>query len=188
MRVARPGRAIFAGLCAVALAAAIVMFSPAAWTARFQNDRGSLAARTTASDAGLEVVQRASLSGVLFGVGYGQFVDQAERLGVYTPLRPHNIYLQVLAEQGVIVLVTFVWVVLALLAPQGQRLAPGRSVLVAACGASMLAWMAFMLVYETANEYGFLPVLVFLIGYGRAVGEQRHERGNSDLLRVNPWW
>jgi len=186
--VARPNRAIFAGLFAAAILAAFVMFAPAAWTARLQADQGSAAARSTASDAALEVVQHAPLSGILFGVGYGQFIEQAARLGVYTPLRPHNIYLQVLAEQGVIVLVAFVCVILALLARQGQRLAPGRSVLAVACVASVLAWVAFMLVYETANEYALLPVLVFLVGYGRAPGEHRYDPSNAAPLRVDPRW
>lgn len=161
-------RVVFAAVCAALVLAVSV---PESWLSRFDPSQvsESSANRLVPFDVALEVIQREPL----FGVGYANFVEGAAGFGLEAQDRPHNTYVQVFAEQGIVAEVAFFSMVALLLAEpyrlrrRGRRAPPGSRAAVA-CIAITLAWLAYMLVYATANDYAVTPIIVLLCGYSLA--------------------
>ena len=141
-------------------------FAPASWFERFRADRGSTRERNDAMRAGVAVIHARPA----FGSGYGRFVDVAFDLGYVADLRPHNVFVQVFAEHGVLPLATYALLLGAIFREARRRSkcidatrALGLAVLVA-----VIVWIAFMLFYETANDYAVTPIIFLLFGYSLA--------------------
>jgi hypothetical protein len=105
------------------------------------------------------------------GVGYGamvvkQNIGNCDRYG--NDIRAHNIYLQDWAEQGIFVLLAYLAVGL-LMAREAVRPRAVDDEGARAMRTSVLfivfAWLFFMLVYATANDYNVMPVWILLGGY-----------------------
>lgn len=106
-----------------------------------------------------------------WGVGYSamvvkQNVGNCDRFG--NDIRAHNIYLQDWAEQGIFVLVSYLAVGL-LMAREAvrKRVADdeGARAMRTSVLFMVLAWLCFMLVYATANDYNTMPIWILLGGY-----------------------
>jgi O-antigen ligase len=107
----------------------------------------------------------------LWGVGANamvvqQHIGNCDRYG--NDIRAHNIYLQDWAEQGIFVLLAYLAVGL-LMAREAVRPRAVDDEGARAMRTSVLfivfAWLFFMLVYATANDYNVMPVWILLGGY-----------------------
>jgi O-antigen ligase len=125
--------------------------------------------RDTASAVGICVLEHRPL----FGVGYGALVL---RQNIGNPscnpdgnaIRPHNIYIQDWAEQGIFTLVAYLAVGFAMLyeALRRRRIDDeGNRAMRTAVAFGILAWLLFMTVYATANDYNVMPIWLLLGGY-----------------------
>ena len=125
--------------------------------------------RDTASNVGICVLELRPW----FGVGYQAFVL---RQNIGDPscnpngnaIRPHNIYIQDWAEQGIFTLIAYLAVGLAMLyeAMRKRRFDdPGNQAMRTAVAFGILAWLVFMAVYATANDYNVMPIWILLGGY-----------------------
>jgi O-antigen ligase len=106
-----------------------------------------------------------------WGVGYGAQVVHAD-IGNCNPdgndIRAHNIYVQDWAEQGIFVLVSYLAVGFTMLweALRRRRVDdPGNQAMRTAVAFSILAWLIFMAVYATANDFNVMPIWILLGGY-----------------------
>jgi O-antigen ligase len=107
----------------------------------------------------------------LWGVGANAMVVQ-QHIGdcdrFANDIRAHNIYLQDWAEQGVFVLVAYLAVGLLMLreALRKRRVDDvGARAMRTSVVVLVLAWLFFMLVYATANDYNVMPIWILLGGY-----------------------
>jgi O-antigen ligase len=123
--------------------------------------------RDTASKAGVCVLEHRPL----FGVGYQAF-DLRQNIGGCNPdgnaIRPHNIYIQDWAEQGIFTLGAYLWVGFAMLSEALRKRTfdeAGNQAMRAAVAFGILAWLVFMGVYATANDYNVMPIWILLGGY-----------------------
>jgi O-antigen ligase len=123
--------------------------------------------RDTATQVGICVLEHRPL----FGVGYQAFTFHQN---IYNcnpdgnAIRPHNIYVQDWAEQGIFTLVTYLAVGFAMLYEAVRRRTTdeaGNRSMRTAVAFSILAWLIFMTVYATANDYDVMPVWLLLGGY-----------------------
>lgn len=116
------------------------------------------------------------------GVGYYQY----EGLGStgIDRLRPHNVFVQVAAEQGYLTALALMLAVLAVAVTCWR--ASGRvrhdPVLRASLAALPFAWVGFMLVYSSAADYATMPVVVTALGVLLSLVE----RGRSDGQTAAP--
>lgn len=123
--------------------------------------------RDTASNVGLCVLEHRPL----FGVGYQNFVNK-QNIDNCNPdgnaIRPHNIYIQDWAEQGVFTLGAYLAVGFTMLYEALRKRKfddEGNRAMRTAVAFGILAWLLFMAVYATANDYNVMPVWILLGGY-----------------------
>jgi O-antigen ligase len=158
-------------MSALVVLAAALAFLIAAGTifARLSASQVSTAAQTrdTATRVGVCVLEIRPW----FGVGYSTFV-QRQNIGNCNPngnaIRPHNIYVQDWAEQGIFTLAAYLSVGFAMLyeALRRRRIDDeGNRAMRTAVAFSVLAWLIFMTVYATANDFNVMPVWILLGGY-----------------------
>ena len=164
-------------ICVLAIAlialALFVLLAPTDWSSRFVRDQGYMDVREQSLEAGLRVIEEHPF----FGVGNGNFLQAAELADSPVELRPHNIYVKVLAEHGVLVLLGFA-VVLATMVREATRAAPSQGVETAmrlGVASVVVAWSAFMLVYLSADEYVVRHCCV-----GRSGGAKRQLGSHSE--------
>ncbi|HEX4491496.1 MAG TPA: O-antigen ligase family protein [Acidimicrobiia bacterium] len=107
----------------------------------------------------------------LWGVGANamvvqQHIGNCDRFG--NDIRAHNIYLQDWAEQGIFVLLAYLAVGLLMIreAVRKRRLDDvGARSMRTSVVFMVIAWLFFMLVYATANDYNVMPIWILLGGY-----------------------
>ena len=83
-------------------------------------------------------------------------------------IRSHNIYVQDWAEQGIFTLLSYLAVGFTMLweALRKRRVDDaGNKAMRTAVAFGVLAWLLFMLVYATANDYNVMPIWILLGGY-----------------------
>jgi len=107
-----------------------------------------------------------------FGVGYGTSALRENNFAGCNPngnaIRAHNIYVQDWAEQGIFTLLAYLAVGFAMLREALRRRRvddPGNRAMRLAVAFSILAWLMFMGVYATANDYNVMPIWILLGGY-----------------------
>jgi O-antigen ligase len=154
------------------VAVIVVAFVLAASTifARLSATQVSSSAQTrdTATQVGIAVIGKAPL----FGVGYFKFIYESNILNVNPQnnlIRPHNMYVQIWAEQGILALLAYIGIGGAMLweASRRRRLDdPAARALRVGVIFMVVAWMVFGLVYATADDYSVMPVWFLLCGYG----------------------
>jgi O-antigen ligase len=106
------------------------------------------------------------------GVGYGTMAVRQNNFEGCNPngndIRAHNIYVQDWAEQGIFTLLAYLAVGFTMLSEARRpRVADDRgsqAMRVALCF-SILAWLMFMGVYATANDFNVMPIWILLGGY-----------------------
>jgi O-antigen ligase len=150
----------------------VVAFLVAASTifARLSATQVSSSAQTrdTASQVGISVIAKEPL----FGVGYFKFVYESNILNVNPQdnlIRPHDMYIQIWAEQGILALLAYIGIGGAMLweATRRRRLDdPATRALRVGVIFMVVAWVVFGLVYATADDYSVMPVWFLLAGYG----------------------
>jgi O-antigen ligase len=159
------------GMSVLLVLAVAVAFLLAASTifARLSATQVSTSAQTrdTATKVGLCVAEKRPV----FGVGYSAFVER-QNIGNCNPdgnaIRPHNIYIQDWAEQGIFTLFAYLAVGFTMLyeALRKRRVDDeGNKSMRTAVAFGILAWLVFMLVYATANDYNVMPVWILLGGF-----------------------
>jgi O-antigen ligase len=106
------------------------------------------------------------------GVGYGAMVPRQNQIDDCNPnandIRAHNIYVQDWAEQGIFTLLAYLAVGFTMLweAVRRRRVDdPGNRAMRTAVAFSILAWLIFMGVYATANDFNVMPIWILLGGY-----------------------
>jgi O-antigen ligase len=106
-----------------------------------------------------------------FGVGYGAMALRQE-IGGCNPkgndIRAHNIYVQDWAEQGIFTLLAYLAVGFTMLSEALRRRRvddPGNRAMRTALAFSILAWLLFMGLYATANDFNVMPIWILLGGY-----------------------
>jgi O-antigen ligase len=107
----------------------------------------------------------------LWGVGYDamvvkQSVGNCDRYG--NDIRAHDIYLQDWAEQGIFVLLSYLAVGLLMLREAVRKRVvddDGARAMRTSVVFMVIAWLFFMLVYATANDYNVMPIWILLGGY-----------------------
>ena len=110
--------------------------------------------------------------GPWFGVGYGAMAPRQNHIADCNPngndIRAHNIYVQDWAEQGIFTLLAYLAVGFTMLweALRRRRVDdPGNRAMRTAVAFSILAWLMFMGVYATANDFNVMPIWILLGGY-----------------------
>ncbi len=159
------------GLGTVLVAAVAIAFILAASTifARLNATQVSTSAQTrdTATQVAICLLEHRPW----LGVGYGamvvkQNIDNCNPNG--NAIRSHNIYVQDWAEQGIFVLLSYLAVGFAMLREALHKRKvddPGNEAMRTAVAFGILAWLIFMLVYATANDYNVMPIWILLGGY-----------------------
>lgn len=147
---------------------------------------GNLAERQALTGDAIAVVSEHPLA----GVGYLQYVG--DTFAGVENLRPHNVFIQVAAEQGIFTAAALglaVWVV-ALTCWRSALLHRGDVWLGGALASLPVAWLAFMLVYSSAADYAVMPVFVTALGYLLALADESGPKPqawlDSDASRVDP--
>ena len=156
---------------ALCLAVAIgFAFAAATLFARLSSEQVASSAQTrdTATQAALCV----GLHRPLFGVGYSTQAFREDGIGDCNShgnaIRAHNIYAQVFAEQGIFTLIAYLSVGFTMLWEALRRRGvddPGNRAMRTALAFSILAWLIFMGVYATANDFNVMPVWILLGGF-----------------------
>jgi O-antigen ligase len=159
------------GLVTVLFVAVAIAFVLAAGTifARLSSEQVSTAAQTrdTATQVGICLAEHRWP----LGVGYGAMVVKQNIFNCNpngNDIRSHNIYVQVLAEQGIFVLVTYLAVGFTMLWEALRRRKvddAGSRAMRTGVAFSILAWLLFMFVYATANDFNVMPIWILLGGY-----------------------
>jgi O-antigen ligase len=160
------------GLASVLVAVVALAFVLAASTvfARLSSQQVQTAATTR--DTATKVAECIGWNRPWLGVGYDAMVPR-ENIFNCNPngnlIRAHNIYVQDFAEQGIFVLVSYLAVGFMMLFEALRRRRvddPGSRAMRTAVAFSILAWLVFMTVYATANDFNVMPVWILLGGYG----------------------
>jgi len=105
------------------------------------------------------------------GVGYGAMVVKQDIAGCdkfANDIRAHNVYLQVWAEQGIFTLLAYLAVAGFILreALRKRRVDDwGNHAMRTAIAFGVLAWLMFMLVYATSDDFNVMPIWIMLVGY-----------------------
>jgi O-antigen ligase len=131
--------------------------------------------RDTAAQVGICVLEHRPI----FGVGYQAFtlhqnIDNCNPDG--NAIRPHNIYIQDWAEQGIFTLLTYLAVGFAMLYEAVRKRTfdeEGNQAMRTAVAFGILAWLFFMAVYATANDYNVMPIWILLGGYSLTLLDTR---------------
>jgi hypothetical protein len=156
---------------ALTLAIAIgFIFAAATLFARLSSQQVANSAKTrdTATAAAICV----GLHRPLFGVGYSTQALREDNIGncrsENNDIRAHNIYAQDFAEQGIFTLLAYLSIGFTMLweALRKRRVDdPGNRAMRTALAFSILAWLIFMSVYATANDFNVMPVWILLGGF-----------------------
>lgn len=124
---------------------------PQAYAAMDQSDDGRL--------VGVLAAPLLFLSSPLFGIGFGHFVPMSVLVGdVNAPINAHNWYLTVLAEQGVVGVV--LWVLLAIAIVRALRRRPSAAAVVGFPVLTSLAVASMFLEPPTTFQLLAVPVIV----------------------------
>jgi hypothetical protein len=152
----------FLAIVGAVLVGIIVLFAfaPSTWTGRLVGGTvsGDLSQRNALTEGGITV----ALHYPALGVGYLRFLERSPDVRVHEPERPHNVFVQIAAEQGVLVLAAFLTFFASLAVAIGRSV--GRPRWLRSCGGVLLGvWFAFMFVFDIASDYALLPTIVVLI-------------------------
>lgn len=168
-RQLKRSRLIALGITGVLVLGVAFLFAASTIFARLSATQVSTAAQTrdTAASVGICVLEHKPL----FGVGYFQFVELSTEINcnaANNQIRPHNIPIQIWAEQGIFALLAYLSIGATILweATRKRRL-DDRDTRTLRIGVifMVLAWILFMSVYATADDYSVMPIWFFLTGY-----------------------
>jgi O-antigen ligase len=166
---------------ALSLAIAIgFVFAAATLFARLSTSQVSTSAQTR--DTATQVALCVGLHRPLFGIGYSAQAIRENNVGDCNSrgndIRAHNIYAQVFAEQGIFTLIAYLAVGFTMLWEAVRRRRtddPGSRAMRTALAFSILAWLIFMGVYATANDFNVMPVWLLLGGYSLTLLDTSHK-------------
>jgi O-antigen ligase len=166
---------------ALSLAIAIgFVFAAATLFARLSTSQVSTSAQTR--DTATQVALCVGLHRPLFGIGYSAQAIRENNVGDCNSrgndIRAHNIYAQVFAEQGIFTLIAYLAVGFTMLWEAVRRRRtddPGNRAMRTALAFSILAWLIFMGVYATANDFNVMPVWLLLGGYSLTLLDTSHK-------------
>src|SRR4029079_1283892 len=112
----------------------------------------------------------------LLGVGYGTMAVGQNNFEGCNPngndIRAHNIYVQDWAEQGIFTLLAYLAVGFTMLSEARRPRVTddrGSQAMRVALSFSILAWLMFMGVYATANDFNVMPIWILIGGYSLAI-------------------
>jgi hypothetical protein len=155
----------------VVVVAVAFVFAAATLFARLSSQQIAESANTrdNATKAGICLIQHRPW----FGVGYsGSALPARQSIGNCdangNDIRAHNIYVQDWAEQGIFTLVAYLAVGFTMLweALRRRRVDdPGNRAMRTSLALSILAWLIFMGIYATANDFNVMPIWILLGGY-----------------------
>jgi O-Antigen ligase len=162
-------RLVALGVVGVAVIAVAFILAASTIFARLSATQVSTSAQTrdTATQVGICLLEHRPW----LGVGYGamvvkQNIDNCNPNG--NAIRSHNIYVQDWAEQGIFTLLSYLAVGFTMLweALRKRRVDDaGNKAMRIAVAFGILAWLLFMIVYATANDYNVMPIWILLGGY-----------------------
>jgi hypothetical protein len=165
-----PSRLIMFATALILAIALGVLFFAATLFARLSSEQVANSAQTR--DTATQAAVCVGLRRPWFGIGYStQAIRENNIAGCNTEgndIRAHNIYAQVFAEQGIFALLAYLAVGFMMLweALRRRRVDdPGNRAMRTALAFSILAWLMFMTVYATANDFNVMPVWILLGGY-----------------------
>ncbi|MDQ1450018.1 MAG: O-Antigen ligase [Actinomycetota bacterium] len=146
------------------------IFAAATLFARLSSSQVASSAKTR--DTATQVALCLGRHRPVFGVGYGSSATRENDIAGCNPngnaIRSHNIYAQIFAEQGVFTLFAYLAVGFTMLweALRRRRVDDvGNRAMRTAVAFTILAWLLFMGVYATANDFNVMPVWLLLGGY-----------------------
>jgi O-antigen ligase len=181
----RRSRLIALSVTGVLVLGVAFLFAASTIFARLSATQVSTAAQTrdTAANVGICVLEHKPL----FGVGYFNFVYTSTNINCNpqnNQIRPHNIPIQIWAEQGLFALLSYLAIGGAILWEATRRRRsedPGARVLRVGVVFMVIAWILFMLVYATADDYSVMPIWFFLTGYSLTLLDTRDRIVESQL-------